>query len=245
MKKLVNFISILTIAYVLTGCLGNESVNVDDTNYQNDDTYTASVIPPKMQGTGVDFNITGYLFPYRALVGGIVKKRYTVTSEDPSGYFNQQKTILTHQIQGIKDDLGDTIIHIFENNKLVEKDTITPNHITVNAYDSNDILSGTEQYPVLIRKNEDLLRNEKGACVLKQRIESFDITAIIPIQAYPDPQNPPMTYGSVLHFYCGTIEGARIDRYYADGWGTIGVITRLSDGSTTYSVFDPNSYEEL
>ena len=93
-------------------------------------------------------------------------------------------------------------------------------------------------------KNEDLLRNEKGACVLKQRIENFDITQVIPVQAYPDPENPPLVYSSALHFYCGTTDGTKTDRYYARGWGIIGLITTLSDGSKIYTIFDPNSYRE-
>ncbi len=241
MKTLLNLILILLALFSLIGCAGETS----DENYQNDNSYPLGVIPPKMEGTGVSFDVAEYMFSNRTLNGGIVKKEYTVTTQDINGYFDGQKTTLTYQIQGIEDDIGDIIVHVFENNKFVEKDTITQNYITVNSYDINDILSGTEQYPRLIRKNEDLLRNEKGACVLRQRIVNFDISSIIPIQAYPDPNNPPLTYGSVLHFYCGTTDGTRIDRYYASGWGAIGLITQTPDGAIKYTIFDPNSYEEL
>ncbi len=245
MKNLLNFILILATAITLSGCLGDDSVNINDGDYQNDDTRPLGIIPPSREGVGVSFDIAEYMFSNRTLNGGIVKKRYTVTTQDPNGYFDGQKYILTYLIQGVKDDMGNIIIQVFENNKFVEKDTITQNSITVNSYDTNDILSATEHYPRFIRQNEDLLRNDRGACVLKQRIESFDFSQIIPVQAYPDMDNPPLVYGSVLHFYCGTTDGTTIDRYYANGWGTVGLITTTADGTVKYTIFDPNSYEEL
>ena len=250
MQKIYYFIVALSLIVLISGCTstGTDGTYTGDQNQNQanngQSAVQESVVPLQSQGTGLRYDLSGYLLPVKTLESQSVYKDFTITTQDSNGYFTQQQTIIKRYLEGNKNALNQPVINIFEgqtpNQILVEKDVVTQNRISVFIYDNNAILTTQEQYPRYIQKNEDLLRNESGACVLKEEIDNFDIgDANVPVQA-----NPVGHYNSVLHFYCGTTDGTKIDRYYADGWGQVLAIRQVSDGTTTYTVFDQNSYQE-
>jgi len=206
------------------------------TNDQNNDPY--SVIPPLAQGTGLDIDIRSYFFPYNTLRDGYTYKDYLVTRMNSNGQMIDQKTVVKHYLEGNKNANGDSIISVFEDNALIKRNIVEDNKITVYTYDKRGISTGSEQYATLMRLHEDLLRNENGACVLEEKLDNLYLSNIVPSQADPRSSTSPSHYGSVLHFRCGTSNGVRIDRYYADSWGEIAEIYHYQDGSVGYSVFD-------
>ena len=87
-----------------------------------------------------------------------------------------------------------------------------------------------------------MYRSSDGACVYKDVWDSgLDISEIIPLQA--NPNTGTAYFGKVLHIYCGTREGTKIDRYYADGWGMIAEIYQSASGEVRYSVLDQSTYQ--
>ena len=206
----------------------------DDT--VNNDQY--GVIPPITQGTGDNVYITSYFFPYETLRDGYAYKDYLVTMMDASGYMTDQNTIVKHYLEGNKNGNGDSIISVFQDNSLIKKSIIEENYVSVNTYNLQGISTGTEQYAQYMRVNEDLLRNEMGACILKEKIDNLSLSEIIPAQADPYRSGSITHYTNVLLFYCGTSNGTKIDRYYADAYGEIVEIYHYNDGSIGYSVFD-------
>ncbi len=256
MKKMYRYIFALGIVAIVSGCttgdgtLGDENTNNNQNVYNNPQNQSPnqtqlpqSVIPPQSQGIGLAYDLSGYLLPSRTLNSQSVSKTFNIVKEDSNGYFTQTKSIVNRYLEGSKDTLNQPVVNIFEgispNLSLVEKDIVSENKISVFSYDDNAILVSQEQYPRHLQVGGDLLRNQNGACVLKEHISDYDM-GNIPVQADPNGH-----YGSVLHFYCGTSDGVKIDRYYADGWGQILAIRQEADGSTIYSVFDMNSYKEV
>jgi hypothetical protein len=206
-------------------------------NNQNSDPY--NVIPPLAQGIGLDIDIRSYFFPYNTLRDGYTYKDYLVTRMNASGQMIDQRTTVKHYLEGNKNGDGDSIISVFEDNVLIKKSIVEENKISVYTYNKQGISTGSEQYGTLMRVHEDLLRNENGACVLdEEKISNLYLSDIVPAQADPRSSSNPSHYGSVLHFRCGTSNGVRIDRYYADSWGEIAEIYHYQDGSVGYSVFD-------
>lgn len=201
---------------------------------------TNDVIPPIAQGTGNNIYITSYFFPYETLSdgGGYAYKDYLVTMMDANGYMTDQNTIVKHYLEGNENGNGDSVISIFQDNRLIKKSIVESNYISSYTYNLQGISTGSEQYAQYMRVNEDLLRNENGACVLKEKIDNLYLNEIIPSQADPYTSGSFTHYTNVLHFYCGTSNGTAIDRYYADAYGEIVEIYHYSDGSIGYSVFD-------
>ena len=249
MKNLYRILAAAVLAIAFGGCTGGDGTfgsqqpSGQDNNNGGSPGYQESVIPPQSQGFGLQYDISGYFLPYTTLNKGSAYKNFDVTVQDSNGYFTQTQTLVKRYLEGKKDDLDRPIVNIFEgetaNQILVEKYIVDDNRLSVFSYDANGLLTNQEQYPRYIQVNGDLLRNENGACVLKEEIQNFDMSdGYIPVQANPNGQ-----YNSVLHFYCGTSDGMKIDRYYADGWGQILVVKQSSDGITTYSVFDQSSYQ--
>ena len=252
MKKIYTYVCAVVLTVLVSGCTGtddgtlgtgntNDNQNVYN-NPQNQTQIQQSAIPPQSQGMGYAYDLSGYLLPVKTLNNKSVYKTFNIVTEDSNGYFTQGKSIVKRYLEASKDELNEPLVNIFEgispNLHLVEKYVVSPSRISVYSYDGDNNLVSQEQYPRSLQVGGDLLRNENGACVLKEHLTGYEMDNI-PVQADPNGH-----YGSVLHFYCGTSDGARIDRYYADGWGQILAIRQNRDGTTQYSVFDQNSYEE-
>jgi len=233
MKIIVNIL-FSAVLFMFIGC-DTTTTNPEDGNVQY------NVIPAQEQGVGFDYNITSYFFPYNTLINSYAYKDYLVTKFDANGYMTNQKTIVKHYLEGNENGAGGSIISVFENNVLIRKSIVEVNYIFVYTYDKNGISTGSEQYTQLIRVNEDLLRNENGACVLREQIDNFSISSVVPLQSNPQTNSAQDQYGNVLHFYCGTSNGIKIDRYYADGYGEIIEKHQYTDGSIEYSVYDKNT----
>ncbi len=202
-----------------------------------------SVIPPQETPYGYAYDLSGYLLPTKTLESRSVSKRFFITRQTNSYYFEPTTETLTRYLEGVQDDLQRPIVTVFEgeipNQIKVEQYRVDTNRIDATFYDANGIVTAIEQYPRYLQTGGDLLRDQNGACVLKEYISGYTMDNI-PVQAHPNGY-----YNSVLHFYCGTVDGSQIDRYYAEGWGQILAIRQDIDGSTTYSVFDQNSYQEF
>ncbi len=253
MQKIYDSIVALSLIVAISGCTstGTDGTYTGDQNQNQEQVQNGqsavqeSVVPPQSQGTGLGYDLSGYLLPVKTLENQSVYKDFTITTQDSNGYFTQQQQIVKRYLSGYKNDIRQPVVNIFEGNApnqlLVEKDVVTQNRISVFNYNGDGNLVTQEQYPRHIQKNEDLLRNASGACVLKEEIDNFDMSdGYVPVQA-----NPIGHYNSVLHFYCGTTDGTKIDRYYADGWGQVLAIRQIPDSTTTYTVFDQNSYREV
>jgi len=247
MKKIYLLISTALLVITFTGCgtTGSETTFPQDNgNYpeigdqQQNNNNLNSVIPAQQSGIGDLFDVASFLYAYPALNDKSVDKDFLVTRQSAQGFFNDGDVKRTQE--GLTDNLGDKIINIFENNKLVERASVNETRITVRYY-QNDIETATEQYRREVKLHEDMYRTENGACVYKELFDNgLDISEIIPRQA--NPNEGLALFGKVLHVYCGTKDGTIIDRYYADGWGTIAEISQSSDGSRTYSVLNQSSY---
>ncbi|HHD83791.1 MAG TPA: hypothetical protein ENK93_02835 [Campylobacteraceae bacterium] len=247
MQKLQLILSSLLMVSWLTGCTTGDT-STSDGGYNNqgyDNTQNQqSVVPQPGTGHGLEYDLSGYLLPTKTLESRSVSKTFHVTYQDSNGYFTQQPDEIHRYLEGVKDDLDRPIVNVFEgiapDQKRVERYVVDENRISVTYYDANDVPVQMEQYRRYLQAGSDLLRNENGACVIKEHLENFDMSdGYMPVQADPNGY-----YGSVLHVYCGDLNGTKIDRYYAEGWGQIAAIRQNSDGSTIYSVFDQNSYEE-
>ncbi len=233
--------SIAIVKYIKTDSINNNCFYIaynNESNIQlwckkptNGYTPIDGIIPPQSQGVGVDHDILTYFFPSTTLDDNDFYKDYTVTKEDSS-----QQYVVEQYIKGEK---GGSEIHVFRDNKLFKKSIIETNLISVYQYNNDGINIAFEQYPRTIQENGDLIRNENGACILKERLTNFYISEIIPVGANPNSSST--HFNSVLHFYCGTSNGAKSDRYYANGWGEIATILQNSDGSIEYQVFDMNT----
>ena len=246
MHKRVLLISSLVTLALFSGCTTDgTSLPADGTyNDQQPNQQSQSTVPPQGIPTGLAYDLSGYLLPYPTLNNGSASKTFHVTYQDTNGYFTEQKDVIHRYLEGLKDDLDRSIINVFEgedpNQIMVEKYVVDENRISVTYYDANQNPTDSEQYRRYRQVGDDLLRNENGACVIQEHINNFDMEdGYVPVQADPNGN-----YGSVLHVYCGSVDGSKVDRYYADGWGQILAIRQNSDGSTVYSVFDQNSYEE-
>ncbi len=242
MQKPLLLLSSLATVAILAGCTTDGTTQPADNNGYSQ--QQQSVIPPPGIPTGLSYDLSGYLLPVKTLESRSVSKTFHVTYQDVNGYFTQQRDEIHRYLEGDKDDLNRPIVTVFEGIEpdwvKVESYLVDDNRISVTYYDANQVVSAREQYPRYLQVGGDLLRNENGACVIRKHINDFDMEdGYIPVQADPNGH-----YGSVLHVYCGTIDGTKIDRYYAEGWGQILAIRQNSDGSTVYSVFDQNSYTE-
>ena len=235
---------------VLSGCTsdttGDGSINgspqSQQPGYENNQPYQESVIPPQGSGYGLAYDLSGYLLPVKTLQSQSVTKKFYITHQQDTYTFDPTTETLVRYLEGDKDDLNRPFVSVFQgeapDQKLVERYVVDQNRINVTTYDKNANANSFEQYPRHLQVGGDLLRNQNGACVLKEQIDNFEMDNI-PAQAHPNGH-----YSSVLHVYCGTADGVKIDRYYADGWGQILAIRQEADGSVTYSVFDQNSYQE-
>jgi hypothetical protein len=244
MQKLLLLLSSMIVVSWLTGCTTDGTTTSPNGGYDNTQNQQQSVVPPPGSGFGMRYDLSGYLLPTKTLNSHSVSKTFHVTSQDSNGYFTQQQDEIHRYLEGIKDDLNRPIVNVFEGIapdwKKVETYLVDENRISVTYYDTNDVPAQSEQYQRYLQIGSDLLRNENGACVIREHLENFDMSdGYVPVQAEPNGY-----YNSVLHVYCGTVDGTKIDRYYAEGWGQILAIRQNSDGSTLYSVFDQNSYEE-
>jgi len=245
MQKTLTVIALFTIL-LLSGCgTTGETVNYPDTTYQEGSVnQNQSAIPPHGNGHGLAYDLSGYLLPVKTLEAASVTKIFYITKQESNGYFETTRSTLRRYLEGTKDDLDRPIVNVFEGDTgaetLVEHYLVRENRIDATFYDADGNAISQEQYPRYLQVGGDMLRSESGACVLKEHIEGFDMEdGVIPYQAEPNGN-----YGSVLHFYCGTADGVKIDRYYAEGWGQILAIRQQPDGSTLYSVLDQNSYQE-
>ena len=228
MKKITNIL-LSVVIFGFVGCTSDTKPSYPELPNDN------SVIPKELDGFGLEYDVTGYFFPYNTLRDGSTYKDYVITTKDANGYFDNQQRVIKHYIEGNKNAYDESIITVFQDNKVVKKSTVG-DKITDITYDIDGNEKTKEQYFRLLQVNDDLIRNENAACVLKKKLENFYIGDVIPVQA--DPHENPVSYSSVLRFYCGTRNGSKIDRYYADGWGEIIEIYRYSDTSVQYVVFD-------
>lgn len=245
MQRRVTIVALFTIL-LLSGCgTTGDTVNYPDNTYQEGSVnQNQSAIPPNDIGHGLAYDLSGYLLPTKTLEAASVTKVFRITKQESNGYFQSTQSMLRRYLEGTKDDLDRPIVNVFEGDIgveiLVEHYLVRENRIDATFYDADGIAVSQEQYPRYLQVGGDMLRSENGACVLKEHIEGFDMEdGVIPRQAEPNGY-----YGSVLHLYCGTADGVKIDRYYAEGWGQILAIQQQPDGTTIYSVLDQNSYEE-
>ena len=240
MKKITTIL-LSTIVFGFVGCTTSDS----PTNQElpNDNDYISSVIPEQSSGFGLEYDITGYFFPSSVLnERGVAYKNYVITTKNSDGYFNNQQRVIEHYIENNKNAYNEDIITFFQNDKLVKRSNIKKDTIVDITYDiTNGSETTREPYSRLLQVGDDLIRNENGACIVKDRLTGFYTSDVIPLQADPNDNSP--HYNSVLHFYCGTSKGTKIDRYYADGWGEIISIYTYNDNSVEYAVFDRNSYK--
>jgi hypothetical protein len=245
LKRYGTLIAILLLTFSLTGCDTTDTTN--DGNQQerpyengayNDNPYKNSTIPPQQQGIGMDYDLSGYLIPSQTLENKKVYKTFVITPEDSNGYFTQGSTTLTRYYEPV---IGQESVNVFQNNSPVERYTFTEAYVYATFIDIESGVETRQTYPRHLQVHGDLYRTEDGACVLQEHLQNFDMadSNLVPVQAKPNG-----FYGSVLHFHCGTVDGTVIDRYYADGWGVVLEIYKGADGTTTYSVFDQNSYQE-
>lgn len=218
------------------GCGGTSE---DTDNLPNNEIIdqTTNVIPPLAQGVGLDYNITEYFFPNETLNNRTAYKDYLVSRMDTNGVITDQRSVVKHYLEGNENGSGGSNIFVFENNKLIKKSIIETNRISVYTFDEAGNQTTSEQYAQLLRRNEDLLRNENGACVLKQE-GTLQLSDIIPLQANPNTSSANSFYNNVLYVHCGTKSGIKIDRYYAMGLGEIAEIYEYQNGSIGYSVYD-------
>ncbi len=243
MKRYSMLIASLVLGYTLSGCGTTDTTETTGGSgypaggtYDNGQQYQNSTVPPQEQGIGLAYDLSGYIVPSQVLEDKKVYKTFVVTPEDSNGYFTQGSSQVTRYYEPV---IGEDAVNVFEGNTLVERYTFTSAYIYATF-----ISNGTEThqtYPRHLQVHGDLYRSQEGACVLKEHLQNFDMadSNLVPVQADPNGH-----YSSVLHFYCGTTNGTRIDRYYAEGWGIVLEIFQSPDGTTTYSVFDQNSYQE-
>ncbi len=233
MKKITTML-LSAVVFGLVGCTTSDT----PTNQElpDDNSNVNNAIPEQSLGYGLEYDITSYFFPYNTLIDRYTYKDYAVTIKSSDGYFNNQQRVVKNYIEGNKNAYDESIITVFQDNKVVKKSTVRENNITDTTYDINGNIKTIEHYSKLLQVNDDLIRNENGACVLREKLENFYIVGVTPMQA--DPHENSISYSSVLHFYCGTSNGTKIDRYYADGWGEIIEIYRYSDNSIQYVVLD-------
>ena len=248
MKKFLLISTILSVLFLITGCTDGSTVPPDDTintnQPQNGDqinnNLVESVIPPLETGIGTEFDFAAFMYAYPALNNKTAEKEFLVTTQNSDTFFDPGKSYVKRIQEGLTDTLGDKIVNVFENNTLVEHTVINETRITVTFYRDNTE-TGTEQYRRMVRLHEDMYRTQDGACVYKEIFDNgLDLSEIVPRQA--NPNESIAHFGKVLHIYCGTNAGTKIDRYYADGWGVIAEISQNNDGSTTYSVLNQSTY---
>lgn len=238
MKRYSILIATLFLSYLLTGCGTTDTLGSDTENgVYNDNQYQNSTIPPQKQGIGMAYDLSGYLVPSQALEDKKIYKTFVITPEDSNGYFTQGSSTLIRYYEPV---IGQEAVNVFQGNTLVERYTFTDAYVYATFIE--DGVETRQTYPRHLQVHADLYRTENGACVLEEHLQNFDMedSNLVPVQASPNGH-----YGSVLHFHCGTVNGTVIDRYYADGWGVVLEIYKSPDGTTTYSVFDQNSYQEL
>ncbi len=241
MKKITTIL-LSAMVFGFVGCQDTDTTtNYPELPDNNSDNYSA--IPEQSVGYGLEYDITGYFFPSSTLnEKGVAYKDYTVTTKGADGYFNNQKRVVKHYVEGNKNAYDESVITVFEDDKRVRRSIVGESGVTYITYDVDGNEKTREQYSKLLQVDDDLIRNENGACILKAKIDRLYVGNIIPDQA--DPHSNPIHYNSVLHFYCGTNNGTKIDRYYANGWGEVAEIYRYSDNSIQYVVFDRNSYRD-
>ncbi len=236
MKK----ITIALLGAVVFGFVGctNSDTTTNTPELPDNGNVGVSVIPEPSEGYGLEYDVTSYFFPYDTLINGYTYKDYAVTTKDADGYFNEQKRVIKHYVEGNKNGFNESVITVYQNNSVIKRSVVGKNGIIDTTYDENrnEI---REHYSKLMQVNDDLIRNESGACVLKQKFENFYIGNVVPAQA--DPHQNPVQYGSVLHFYCGTSNKTKIDRYYADAYGEIISIYQYNAGLVEYVVLDKNT----
>jgi len=253
MKTYLNLTAVVTAFFLLTGCTDGATYP-DETQTpptgqnqptQNTQYPQTSVIPPQEQGIGYEQDLASFMYAYPPLnaKGNIKKgaiKEYYITVQDSNGYFDQAQSKVQRVEEGMQDDLEDQIISVFEDNMLKERAVINETRISVTYYD-NGIDTGTEQYRRYFRLHEDMLRDENGACIYKEIWDNLDMSEIVPIQANPNTGNA--QYSQVLQVYCGTTDGTKIDRFYANGWGIVAEVIQLPTGETKYSVLNQSTYQ--
>jgi hypothetical protein len=239
MKNISLLLASMLVLLLLNGCTDNGTG--ENTYDQNQPQQIQSTIPAQDVGIGSEYDLAAFMFAYPPLNNQNAEKEFLVTTQNAQGFFETDKSYIKRVQEGLTDDLGDKIINIFENNSLIEHAVVNETRISVTFY-QNQLETGTEQYRRYFRLHEDMFRSNEGACVYKDIWENgLDISEIIPLQA--NPNSGSAHFAKVLQVYCGTREGTKIDRYYADGWGIIAEVIQSATGETVYSVFDQSSYK--
>ncbi len=257
MKTYLKLTAVVTAFLLLTGCTDG-STYPDGTQTpptgQNQPTEKpqqpvqypqTNAVPPQEAGVGYEKDLASFMYAYPPLsaTGNVKKgafKEYYITVQNSDGYFDRTQSKIQRVEEGMQDDLGDQLITVFEDNIRKESAIINETRISVAFYD-NGVDTGTEQYQRYFRLHEDMLRNENGACVYKEIWDNLDMSEIVPIQANPNTESA--QYSQVLQVYCGTVNGTKIDRFYANGWGIVAEIIQLPTGETKYSILNQSTYE--
>jgi len=235
------FIFTFFVLFLFSGCTGGTDTTTSDPNTPpNINTNLPSAqIPPQQPGIGYPEDLADYLFAVPALEQKSVFKTFLITTQSADGFFDRTSQRVQRVQEGLEDNFGDKIVNIFEENELIQHAVIDESRISVTFY-QNGIETGMEQYRREFRLHEDMLRTNQGACVYRNILENLEISEIIPRQANPNESDA--WFSKVLHLYCATVEGKKIDRYYAQGWGVIAEIITKPNGETDYSVLDQSSY---
>lgn len=232
MKKIALIFTLFALL-LLSGC----TTGTDTTYDQNQN--GSSLIPAQQPGIGYPEDLADYLFAVPALEKKSVFKTFLITTQNADGYFDYSTQRVQRVQEGLEDDFGGKIVNIFENNELIQHAVIDELKISVTFY-QNGVETGMEQYRREFRLHEDMLRTDQGACVYRNILENLEMSEIVPRQANPNESEA--WFSKVLHVYCATVDGQRIDRYYAQGWGVIAEIITKPNEETDYSVLDQSSY---